>query len=190
MIGFLIPVLTWSFKVNQRTGRFEVSSGSMLSVQDGLIHKGGFKFKEYELTEDAQKEISAGRMKRPADLAIFYTQKLLQKPKAVLRYLLFKGLRPWYATDSERHEDRIILIQISYLIFGLWGMAAALRKYRLQTQFFTAIILYFWLTTFSVLSILRYMIPAMGFLIIFAAALISGEMSRKNKTFEENLRPE
>jgi hypothetical protein len=41
-----------------------------------------------------------------------------------------------------------------------------------------ALVLYFWAMTTSVLSILRYMVPAMGFLLIFGAVIINAGLVR------------
>lgn len=171
--GFFAPVLGWGFEVYRHTGQWEVSSGGMLSMRDGLIHESGTKFKKYEFARDAAAEASLGGLRNLKDAANFYKNEFLKKPAATARYFFFKFFRPWYGTDSENHEGLIFMIQLPYLLLGTAGILKVFQKQRAAALFFAAIILYFWLVAFSVLSILRYMSLAMGLLMIFAASTIT-----------------
>src|SRR5262249_26132349 len=104
-------------------------------------------------------------------------------PAAVMKIFALKLARSWYGTDSRRKEGLILLIQIGYLALISWGGWRAWKLGGIHRTFAAGAILialYFWSMTFLVLSILRYMVPAMGVLfVLMAACLRFGETSRK-----------
>ncbi len=125
IIGFMAPVVMWSGYVYQKTGRFEVSNGSMLSIHDGLIRNDGHKLNRFEVSQDAKREHAQNKLNNLKDVALFYLKELQSKPADAIKFIFFKAFRPWYAADSELYEKRIALIQLPYLGFGF---AADLSK--------------------------------------------------------------
>jgi hypothetical protein len=93
---------------------------------------------------------------------------------------VLKAARSWYGTDAMTHELPIAAIQIIYLLFIVLGVRIAWRRFpknRLIVCALLGVALYFWGMTVLVLSILRYMVPAMGLLLIFAATAVDGALS-------------
>ena len=120
------------------------------------------------------------------DVVGFMLTELRNNPAAVLKMAALKIVRSWYATDSMLHETPIALLQIIYLALIVSGAWLAWRRYlaaRLQIALILLLALDFWAMTFLVLSILRYMVPVMGLLLIFGALALDLALSR-TKTAE------
>ncbi len=170
LMGFGIPIIFWSFFIFQKTGKIVlISTGGLPSVKDGVLRKSSSLFGEYEFVKDARQAAQDKELKAGGDILNFSFQELRKKPLATFKYLIFKVFRPWYGTDAEKHEGKILLVQTVYLALAILGIFVSIRQKRPHTFFFVGIVLYFWLVAFCVLSILRYMIPAMAILMIFAA---------------------
>lgn len=102
-------------------------------------------------------------------------------PLAVTKLAMIKIARSWYATDEMWHERRILSIQIIYILMAIIGLVLAFKKYRdkiYYISFLLAIMFYFWAMTTLVLSILRFMVPIMSFLLIFCAVFIGDLLER------------
>jgi len=93
-------------------------------------------------------------------------------PLTMLKLAALKLVRPWYGTDSMWYETPIVIIQMLYLIPFAAGFYMNRKNERLKIFNRLAVlsILYFWIMTFLVLSILRYMIPVMVFLFAYIAS--------------------
>lgn len=165
--GAFLPILIWSAVVSANTGSFRVSSGQWPSVKDGLAHSSGKQMAQFSFGREAVEEIEAGNIKNMSGIAVFARQKLESDFKDTAAYLMFKLFRPWYATDSERFEKIILAAQAPYLALSILGFIQLLKEKKKEGWLLLAIVVYFWLAAFSVLSILRYMIPAMGLLMVF-----------------------
>jgi hypothetical protein len=100
--------------------------------------------------------------------------KLRDNPIGVLKLYLVKAKRGWYATDSGRYETAIMAIQAVYFVLiicggvGAWWMGGKPRELAISAA---ALVLYFWLMTTLVLSILRYMVPVIGLCMILVPGL-------------------
>lgn len=105
---------------------------------------------------------------QPGGLGAFLRDEVERGPLAVLGLLLVKATRSWYGTDSLRLEGGIIAVQLPYLVLGAYG-AWRLRRRRLGSLCFV-FIAYFWLTTVAAVSIVRYLLPGMVFVIYLAMA--------------------
>ena len=98
-------------------------------------------------------------------------EEMVERPSTAAVLVAWKAARSWYATDSMRHEGPMFLLQGLYLsLFAAsgvlaWRAGGARRRAALAIGL---LILQFWVMTTIVLSIARYMIPAMalGFLIM------------------------
>lgn len=176
----MAPVVMWSGYVYQKTGRFEVSNGSMLSIHDGLIRNDGHKLNRFEVSQDAKREHAQNKLNNLKDVALFYLKELQSKPADAIKFIFFKAFRPWYAADSELYEKRIALIQLPYLMFGFWGLLRIYQKDRPGFYLFTGLILYFWFTAFMVLSILRYMMIPMAILMMGVAVTVLDKKAFKS----------
>jgi len=83
-------------------------------------------------------------------------------------------------------EQQIAFVQALYIIPGFIGIVVAFRKLKEQTALLVlllSIVLYFLAMTVGTFSIMRYMIPAMPFVFMFAAIpisiLVSSVLKRK-----------
>ncbi len=171
--AFWVLPAFWHGYVMKATGKSVWFSENLVgSMKDGLIRHEGSKLRNFETAKDGERLNQAGYFKTSGDFIRFYFEELQTKPNETIRFILFKLFRPWYATDSEKHEPWIFLIQIPYLFLGFWGAVYAIRQRPFLTVFSGMVIVYFWLVSFSVLSILRYMMPAMGFVMIWTAVSI------------------
>jgi len=105
----------------------------------------------------------------------FLSKELIKDPIPVLKLFSLKIIRAWYATSQMWFEKIILAVQLFYLISALAGVIYAVKKYKEKLKniiFLLSIVFYFWGMTFLALSILRYMIPVMGIVIIFSAISI------------------
>jgi 4-amino-4-deoxy-L-arabinose transferase-like glycosyltransferase len=96
---------------------------------------------------------------------------LAQKPfGTVAEVVATKAIRTFYATNTLKLEPLILLVHLPYLaLFGA-GMVCALRRgdplSRWCVALFSLVVGYSWVITMLVLSILRYISPALGLLAI------------------------
>ncbi len=175
LVSFFIPVSFWSLHVYKHTQRTEITSGTMLSVRDGLIRNDGYKLNSFEVSQDAKIVYDAGGLRSLKHVGKFYWDELRHKPLSTVKFLAFKCFRPWYATDSEKNELIIIMIQIPYLLLGVMGWLRMKARNPAVFYLFGVMILYFWLMASAVLSILRYMLIPMSLIMISVAFLIKGK---------------
>jgi hypothetical protein len=118
------------------------------------------------------------------DLVLFMLEELRMQPLTVAKLFSIKIARSWYGTECQRFETPIMLIQTAYLVLILWGSRAAWRR-GVDTKQLTVgiwlITLYFWGMTALVLSILRYIVPAMGLLFVLIPGSFSNRASSLHK---------
>jgi hypothetical protein len=105
-------------------------------------------------------------------------------PGTVADLFLLKAARSWFGTDSGAHERPIMILQVFYLGFAIYGFFLLYRQRpetRPQLALLLILVLYFWGMAFVALSILRYLVPAMAYLLIPAAALPAALIKRHRK---------
>ncbi|HML00474.1 MAG TPA: glycosyltransferase family 39 protein [Acidimicrobiales bacterium] len=105
-------------------------------------------------------------------IASYMGHQLAAYPAPVLELLAIKAARSFYGTNSFSHETLIAVIQIPYLALMIAGLVLAWRSggmRRWMAVFAIAVVVYVWLVTISVLSIVRYMGPGLGLFVPFAA---------------------
>ncbi len=102
----------------------------------------------------------------PGGLLAFLRDEFDRAPFSVVGLLVVKAARSWYGTDSVRHEGAILLVQMPYVAMGVWG-GWLLRRRRLGSLC-SVFIAYFWLTTVASVSIVRYLLPGLVFLVCLA----------------------
>ena len=179
-LGCLITILPWEIHVLSSTGHFlPLSTGGPPSIRDGLTFAvkpggGGDRAPVPKDVMALMERIAANKSNLNTTASIFdyLVREWENKPAPILKLVALKLCRSWYGTDEMWYEKYILAIQVLYLILGIIGIILGIRIYgdRLQyIVFLLATVFYFWGMTVLVLSILRYMIPAMGFIIIFSA---------------------
>ena len=182
LTGILISILPWEGYILFKTGRvIFLSVGGTLSIVDGLTFTLNERTGADQLVIPGDvvalmKRAKAEDLDTISDIFRFSTRELINEPASFLKLIKIKLVRSWYATSEMWWEGKILIVQLIYLIPGLFGIIYGFRKYQdkiYNITFLLGIILYFWLMTVLVLSILRYMVPVMGFIIIFSAIMVS-----------------
>jgi 4-amino-4-deoxy-L-arabinose transferase-like glycosyltransferase len=115
-------------------------------------------------------------------------------PASAVQLIAIKAARAWYATDSRRFEAASLFVQLGYLAVSGWAAARILRGHApMPARPLLALILliaaYHWLTTIAVLSILRYMLPAMGLLFCLLPALLHSRNSARSAANSASVSP-
>ena len=178
IIGALVIILPWEVYVFSETGRLiPLATGGGAAMVDGLTFglRTGAAGDQVVLPGDVLALME--RAKGESLLTIpqvlqFLGTELVEEPLAFFKLIGLKILRSWYATSQMWWEGRILLVQLVYLSSGLAGLIYSLRRYKEKIKeiiFMLAVISYFWALAIIALSILRYMVPAMGLVFIFSA---------------------
>ncbi|MGD9901855.1 MAG: ArnT family glycosyltransferase [Vicinamibacterales bacterium] len=191
LIGNLLVVAPWIGWLHQRTGRFvPLSDGAAPSMRDGLTF--AINLKGYRAGTPVPSGVAAAMrdiqadyhdLRSPADVGRAVWGQLQERPVAVGELFLLKAARSWYGTDSHQREGAVAAILLVYLVpvivgtFVAWQAGADARRLAVGIA---AIVLYFWAMTVLVLSIVRYMLPALGLLFVLApgAVVASGQRFR------------
>jgi hypothetical protein len=116
---------------------------------------------------------ACGRTAPLGTVASFLRRELPLRPAAFAKLALLKLARAWYGTMAYRREGAVIAVQIFYLALAAVGARALVfrrseRGLRRRWAFLAATVAYFYVGTVAVLAIIRYMMPAMMFLMVFA----------------------
>lgn len=177
-VGCMSVVLPWEFLVRSETGRWVLlNDNGVKSIRDGLSF--AVESKSYRAALDVPEDIKAlmldarsqqATLDSSVKIGAFLWDNFREQPGTVMKFLALKAVRAWYATDSQRFEILSAGVQLVYLLLGTLGIVMTWR-HRPHARFLVlmglATVLYFWLITLSALPILRYMIPAMGLVIVF-----------------------
>jgi hypothetical protein len=110
----------------------------------------------------------------------FLLREFRKNPVGVIELFGIKILRSWYGTNAKWHEVQTAIVQIFVLSVGLVGVVLSWRGDRLAWFFglvTLSVVVYFWAMTVLVLSILRYMIPAMSLIIVSGAVATDAAIS-------------
>lgn len=120
--------------------------------------------------------------------------ELSADPASAFQLIAIKAARAWYATDSRRFETVSLLVQLGYLAIIGWSAVRILRGHspkdaRPLLALILLVTAYHWLTTTAVLSILRYMLPAMGLLFCLLPALLHSRNSARSAAISASVSP-
>jgi 4-amino-4-deoxy-L-arabinose transferase-like glycosyltransferase len=187
-IGSIIAVLPWELWVYQKAHEvIPLSTGAGPSIRDGLAFawnsqassaQGRQFVKKYrqriavparaqQVSTDALNNYP--RLVTTGGVVRFLSTELRENPDGTIELYLVKAARSWYASDAQTHEGVVLGIQLVLLIMiagGVWGSWNIGGYCRVCTLLCLSLVLYFWAMTTLVLSILRYMTPAMGLLFL------------------------
>ncbi len=188
IFGNLAAIIPWEIWVFQHTGRvILLSTSGTSSIRDGLSFASDAKNYRQGIPvpadvrlvmDDVALRARQGELESLSDVASVLGQQLRTHPLATIELLLLKIARSWYGTDSGRYETSILFIQFIYLAliamggWQIWKRGTFGRQLVVGTLTVT---LYFWVMTAMALSILRYMVPAIGLLFL----LVPGAFSRQ-----------
>lgn len=181
--GIIIAIAPWIYFIYYKTGDIIlVSSNLAPSMIDGWTFAGN-PVESHRLAFHAPLDLKAwmeGFYRRCAtrvsttEVTTCLLECFREDPGAGIKLLLWKGLRAWYGTNSGRWENGIILMQLIYLPFLASSGVMAWRRrggVRQAALVVFLLLLYFWSITVVVLSIVRYLVPAIGLSFILTPAL-------------------
>ncbi len=193
LIGALLPFLFWEACIFSETGGFfPISAIGTGNFVQGITALSALVENESEQAVPSNDLMSLIERTKTEDLSSevkiirFFSREIINRPIPVLKLIGLKLARSWYATSEQWWEGKILAVQLLYLITGFFGLLYGIKAAKNKIQgiiLFLAIIFYFWGMTFLAVSILRYMIPAMGLVIIFSAVAINVLIDKFAKKF-------
>lgn len=179
LAGNFLVLAPWEIWAWDRTGDvIPLSSGGTESIVAGLTvgsqvdqeGDAGLPGDVADLMADvAAREDS---FETTGDVASYLADEFGERPLTIVKLVLVKAARSWYATDSLRHESYVALLQVPYLLLTGAGLVLAFRGRKLVRQaglLVVVLTLYYWAVTITVTSIIRIMSPVAGLLMPFAA---------------------
>jgi len=176
LAAFVVTLLPWELHVYSEIGELvPISNLSSEAVRNGLIfaaREGKIQVSVPQEVRNLMEKIKEQDLRTKAEFIRFSLVELSERPIPILELLGLKAARVWYATAQGWYEGKLLLLQLLYLIPAALGIFYAFRRHRAKIPyiiFFLAVIGFFWFMAFGALSILRYMVPVMGFVMIFSA---------------------
>jgi 4-amino-4-deoxy-L-arabinose transferase-like glycosyltransferase len=180
VVAYLGTVAPWEIWVKARTGQtIALSDGGPSAILNGLtvgLHpideRGHVSLPSGVVALEKRVQAHQATLTTVGKIAHFMGGQLLAHPLPVVALIVFKAASSFYGTNSLTHEPLIALIQLPYLGFMIAGLVLAWRSGGVRRRVAVlaiAVVGYMWIMTIAVLSIVRYMGPALGLLIPFAA---------------------
>ena len=180
VLMFLIVILPWEIKLKSETSHIvPLSTNGPSSMLDGLtfatkVGNEGDRAWVPNTVERLAEHVRENQrsLHTAGQVTEFMVAQARKDPVAVIEMGLMKILRCWYGTNAMWHERPTALIQAFYLLLAIPGIWLAQRRFpekRFLLLSLLMVVIYFWAMTVMVLSILRYMVPAMGILLMFGA---------------------
>ncbi|MCZ7557089.1 MAG: glycosyltransferase family 39 protein [Bacteroidia bacterium] len=179
----LLPNLAWTSSYGQP--RLLPGGNAVASIRDGLTF--GVEKLSYREAVHVPEGVRSLMLRYAAEQATMQSvpeitstvlRLAVEYPMETLQLAGMKIVRSLYGTDSGRNETLMILIQLVFLLPLVWGVYRHFRSSGIQciseSLFIIPLIfVYFWGMTFLVLSIVRYMVPAITLLFVFLPAIYS-----------------
>ena len=185
----ILPSEVWVY--SQSNEVILLSKGGEASIRDGLTFAANKKGYREDilipgnvqlLTDDLLGYAQSGQMGKLQNILTVLVQEFRLRPMDVISLYAFKALRSWYATDSGRFEMPSIFLQGLYFVAIIvssgksWQRGGRARHMAVAAWL---ILGYFWFITIAVLSILRYMLPAIGLLFLLLPAIFEFDNLRE-----------
>jgi dolichyl-phosphate-mannose-protein mannosyltransferase len=187
LLGNLLAILPWEAWAYRQTGRIVVlATEGSASFCDGLtfaVNPARPDRQAVELPANLE-ELSLdflAKCRHTASIGermAFVATELWQRPLAGAEFIALKATRSWYATNRGLMDHYILLLQMPYGVLLMWASVVALRRpgrARRLALIAWSVGAYSWALTTMLLSLLRYMVPAMGLLFVLCPAAIAGE---------------
>lgn len=191
LIGTLMTILPWEIYVFSKTGKIIIlfSIGSAGTIASGFDHTyitvvGGSRAIVPNDVLLLMERIQGAGLNTLSKTFIFFIREPLNNPVAFLKLIGLKMARSFYATSQMWWEKETMMVQTPYLLTGFFGIGYAIKKHKEKIKniiLLLSIVLYFWTMTTLTISILRYMISAMGLLMIFSASTVSVILNKLKK---------
>lgn len=184
LCGNCLALLPWQTYVYRKNQRFVLLSTNLVpAIRDGLRFNANPKSYRQTVTLPADvsalmQRLNARAQQDQLDTAPQVIQALREEfqtsPVTLLKLFALKAARSWYGTDSGRREGALLLLQLLYFGIIVTSLYRALQlgsTARLAAVGVGLMLLYSWLLTTLVLSILRYLTPVIGLAFVLVPAL-------------------
>ncbi|MFH1894704.1 MAG: glycosyltransferase family 39 protein [Patescibacteria group bacterium] len=187
LIGYAAIILPWLIYVYLNVGKIiPLSTGGSSNIPAGLtfmvdknkmnngIGEEGKMVLPSDIT-DLIKRVRVINKDSSGEIIYFFQQEIENHPITFLKLVAIKMARAWYATSEMWWEKQILLIQLAYLIPAIAGAMIWFKKIKEKKShllLLLTVVFYFWAMTTISLSIMRYMVPIMGLIMVFAAITI------------------
>lgn len=200
LAGYALVLLPWELWVWRQTGAWILlSTNGPASMSDGLTQAVSQRSYRHPIPipagvrlimEEAYARQREFRLHTRGDLVEFLGDAARERPLQLMQLIWWKAKRAWYGTDSQRREETwIAWTHAVYLLLMaagavlLWQRAGGGRRWLLVSGL---LVLNYWAMTVLVLSIVRYMLPAVGLMFVWQAVLVERcwERWRRRKSLE------
>lgn len=180
IVGAAATTAPWQ-GVNYSYGESIVlSSDSTGSMIDGVSFNNHPRKDKIELPEgvnDLAMTLSNSGAETRVELFSLAIREFRAHPVAAVKLFLVKAGRAWYGAfgQEKRKEFFKLLISLFYMtlaVLGIWKLNLKEPAARMYCVVFLGMTLYFWGMTILVVSMVRYMIPIFGLMVIFIPALL------------------
>lgn len=169
LAGLACVIGPWLVTAHAHTGRWALSSGLYPSMLDGVTMPAGPVLPEAPgFTARASAAAAAGALPETRDIAQFYVGELTAHPLDTFVFLAHKTGRAWYASIGGARDRLVFWSQVPLWLLGLYGAVRAWRDHRAMAVYACAVIAYCWIVSLGVVSVVRYMMPAVVLLSLFA----------------------
>jgi 4-amino-4-deoxy-L-arabinose transferase-like glycosyltransferase len=189
--GNILVVAPWEILAHQRVGRWipvaTSGTGTMLIGLTSAVNPTSSGDPPHERVSlpvrRLMQKIQAERpvLERLSGVAVLRFAARNADARTLAELLAVKAARTWYATDSQRLEDRILLLQMPYILLFVFGAVVSWRASggpRRMAALAAGVILYFWAMSILAAALLRYIVPAISLLTIPAAFGVFQVVSR------------
>lgn len=188
--GNIIAVTPWEVWAYSATGRvLPLSSASRTQLATSIVPPGGAEAGT-AVPSDVDALIDRARSRKSSlgsfgGIASFLWEEARDRPVAVVKLLALKALWPWYVTFSGRLDWLIAIAQLPYIALAIVGGVLAFRRggdQRNASIVILAIVVYSWAVAFATTPRVRYMVPALGLLLILGGRALAALGARGRKT--------
>lgn len=179
LLAFGLALFPWEYYVYMLNGEWiPVQGKSILVIREGLLF-GHPSYAGTPVPVPADVYRLMDQLSRTDYTYSSLRTVLLQaEPVALLKLVGLKLIRCWYGLWSGSRETATGWIQGILLVLAAYGFAQYSPKKSRGIVLCLLLIFFFWGTTFLIIPMLRYMIPAMPFVLIFAAMAMNKLLRR------------
>jgi hypothetical protein len=176
-----VAIAPWELWAWSATGRLlPLSSAGRTQLVTSIVPPSDTAFDE-TAPADVKALVRRARLQKaslgtPAGITRFLWNETQDHPAAVIKLLVLKAVWPWYVTFSGRLDLLIAIAQLGYVSLAIAGAVVAWKKgdhERRAVILILAITAYSWAIAFATTPRVRYMVPALGLLLILAARAIT-----------------
>jgi 4-amino-4-deoxy-L-arabinose transferase-like glycosyltransferase len=180
--GNILVIAPWEILAHQRTGQWipvaTVGANTMLDgLTFGVTLTASGDPPSVKVSPPVRQVMQTIEDERPAlenvsQLAVLRFAARHARAGPLAELMVLKAARAWYATNSQRLEDRILLVQAPYILLFVFGAVVSWRAGggpRRMAALAVGLTLYFWAMSMLAANLLRYIVPAISLLTIPAA---------------------